>query len=129
MLELRNLVFDIPDAQGNPQHIIDDISLVIPDDRFTVITGSNGGGKSTLAKLIMGIERPTGGNIIFNDQDITDLNITERARLGIGYGFQEPARFKGLKVKNFLISPPTKSFRCLHTTNTLPKWVCAPPLI
>ncbi|MBQ6454806.1 MAG: ATP-binding cassette domain-containing protein [Eggerthellaceae bacterium] len=104
MLELKNLVFEVPVNEGavETKRIIDDLSLTIGDDRFTVITGPNGGGKSTLAKLIMGIEKPTSGQIIFNGEDITDLSITERARLGIGYGFQQPARFKGMKVKKLL---------------------------
>lgn len=102
MLELKNIVFEVPTDNGAPKRIIDDLSLVIPDDRFTVITGPNGGGKSTLAKLIMGIETPTSGQIIFNGQDITCMPIAERAKLGIGYGFQQPARFKGMKVKKLL---------------------------
>ena len=85
MLELKNLVFEVPADDGGTKRIIDDLSLTIPDDRFTVITGPNGGGKSTLAKLIMGIEEPTSGQILFNGEDITDKSITERARLGIGY--------------------------------------------
>lgn len=103
MLELQNLVFEVPSPDGNGQkRIINDLSLTIPDDKFTVITGPNGGGKSTLAKLIMGIEKPTSGKILFNGNDITDKSITERANLGIGYGFQQPARFKGMKVKKLL---------------------------
>lgn len=103
MLELRNLTFEVPLPEGGgTKRIIDDLSLTIPDDRFTVITGPNGGGKSTLAKLIMGVEKPTSGQIIFNGRDITNESITERARAGIGYGFQQPARFKGMKVKKLL---------------------------
>ena len=103
MLELKNLTFEVPLPEGGgTKRIIDDLSLAIPDDRFTVITGPNGGGKSTLAKLIMGVEKPTSGQIVFNGRDITDLSITERARAGIGYGFQQPARFKGMKVKKLL---------------------------
>lgn len=104
MLELKNLVFEVPVSDGSTEtkRIIDDLSLTIDDDRFTVITGPNGGGKSTLAKLIMGIEKPTSGQIIFNGQDVTELGITERAKAGIGYGFQQPARFKGMKVKKLL---------------------------
>ncbi len=103
MLELKNLVFEVASGEGGEKkRIIDNLSLTIADDRFTVITGPNGGGKSTLAKLIMGIEKPTSGQIIFDGQDITDMPITERARLGIGYGFQQPARFKGMKVKKLL---------------------------
>ena len=103
MLELRNLVFEVPVGEdGTIKRIIDNLSLAIADDRFTVITGPNGGGKSTLAKLIMGIEQPTSGQIVFNGQDITNMPIAERAKLGIGYGFQQPARFKGMKVKKLL---------------------------
>ena len=104
MLELKRIVFDVPVKEGSTEtkRIINDLSLTIPDDTFTVITGPNGGGKSTLAKLIMGIEKPTSGQIILDGEDITDLSITERAQRGIGYGFQQPARFKGMKVKKLL---------------------------
>ncbi len=110
MLELKNLVFEVevpggadaPSGAATTKRIIDGLSLTIPDDRFTVITGPNGGGKSTLAKLIMGIERPTSGTILFDGVDITQAGITERARLGIGYAFQQPARFKGMTVKKLL---------------------------
>ena len=104
MLELKRIVFEVPVKEGSTEmkRIIDDLSLTIPDDMFMVITGPNGGGKSTLAKLIMGIEKPTSGQIIFDGEDITDLSITERAQRGIGYGFQQPARFKGMKVKKLL---------------------------
>ncbi len=104
MLELKNLTFEVPLADGSKEtkRIIDDLSLTIPDGRFTVITGPNGGGKSTLAKLIMGVERATSGQILLDGEDITDLSISERANKGIGYGFQQPARFKGMKVKKLL---------------------------
>ena len=104
MLELRNIVFEVPVSEGSTEtkRIIDDVSLTIEDDKFIVITGPNGGGKSTLAKLIMGIEKPTSGTILFNGTDITDMDIDERARLGMGYAFQQPARFKGMKVKKLL---------------------------
>ena len=104
MLELKNLTFEVPLSEGakETKRIIDDLTLTIPDDRFTVITGPNGGGKSTLAKLIMGVEQPTGGQILFDGEEITNLSISERAKKGIGYGFQQPARFKGMKVKKLL---------------------------
>lgn len=104
MLELRNIVFEVPVSEGSTEtkRIIDDVSLTIEDDKFIVITGPNGGGKSTLAKLIMGIEKPTSGTILFNGTDITNMEIDERARLGMGYAFQQPARFKGMKVKKLL---------------------------
>jgi Fe-S cluster assembly ATP-binding protein len=101
MLELKNISFNVSDEKGE-KDIIKDVSLTLEDGKFLVITGPNGGGKSTLAKLIMGIEKPTGGKILWNGQDITDLSITERAKLGIGYAFQHPPRFKGLSVRDLL---------------------------
>lgn len=101
MLELKNVSFNVDTDKGNLE-IINDVSLTIPDDTFTVITGPNGGGKSTLAKLIMGIEKPTSGQILFNGTDITDMSVTERAKLGVGYAFQQPPRFKGLTVRRLL---------------------------
>ncbi len=104
MLELKNLVFEVPVSEGSTKtkRIIDDLSLTVEDNKFIVITGPNGGGKSTLAKLIMGVEKPTSGKIFFDGTDVTDLGISERAKMGIGYGFQQPARFKGMKVKKLL---------------------------
>ena len=101
MIKLENVSFKV-NVDGGNLEIIDNISLEIPDSSFTVITGPNGGGKSTLARLIMGIEKPTSGKIYFNDIDITDLSVTERAKLGIGYAFQQPPRFKGLTVRRLL---------------------------
>ena len=102
MLELKNISFHVPAANGQVNEIIDNLSLCLDTGKFTVITGPNGGGKSTLAKLIMGIEKPTAGRILLDGQDITDLSIAERAKLGIGYGFQQPPRFKGLTVRRLL---------------------------
>ena len=105
MLELRNLTFEVEGTKkekGQRLEIINDVSLTIDDGKFVVVTGPNGGGKSTLAKLIMGVEKPTSGQILFDGQDITDMPIFERARLGIGYGFQQPARFKGMTVRKLL---------------------------
>ncbi len=101
MLKLENVSFKV-DVDGSQLGIIDNISVEIPDGAFTVITGPNGGGKSTLARLIMGIEKPTSGRILYNDIDITDMSVTERAKLGIGYAFQQPPRFKGLTVRRLL---------------------------
>lgn len=101
MLELKNVSFEVPE-EGMDKEIIKNISFVIPDGKFTVITGPNGGGKSTLAKLIAGIQKPTAGQILLNGQDITELNITERARMGISYAFQQPVRFKGVTVLDLI---------------------------
>lgn len=101
MLELKNIEFKVQSSKGELE-IIDKVNLKLESGKFYVITGPNGGGKSTLAKLIMGIEKPTGGQIIFNGEDITDKPINERAKLGIGYAFQAPARFKGLTVRKLL---------------------------
>lgn len=97
MLELKHISFEVPE-DGKDKEIIKDISFTIPDGKFTVITGPNGGGKSTLARLIAGIQRPTAGQILLNGEDITELNITERAKLGVSYAFQQPVRFKGITV-------------------------------
>ncbi|MDL2232630.1 ATP-binding cassette domain-containing protein [Ruminococcaceae bacterium OttesenSCG-928-L11] len=101
MLELKNLSFQVRDDNGKKE-ILQDVSLVIEERSFVVITGPNGGGKSTLAKLIMGIESPTSGQILFNGEDITALGPTERAARGIGFAFQQPVRFKGLAVRDLL---------------------------
>ncbi|MBR6114481.1 MAG: ATP-binding cassette domain-containing protein [Oscillospiraceae bacterium] len=107
MLEVRDLCYsvDTPDAT---QDILNHISLTIPDNKLVVFTGPNGGGKTTLAKAIMGLVEPGEGTILFDGQDITGLSITERARLGISYGFQQPPRFKGIKVKDLLGLASTK---------------------
>lgn len=101
MLEIKNLCFSVPGDTGKTE-IINNINLTIPKGKFVVITGPNGGGKSTLAKIIMGIEKPTAGKIFWDRQDITELSITDRAKLGISYGFQQPPRFKGMKVMDLL---------------------------
>ncbi len=123
MLELKNIVFEVPidEHSSATKRIIDDLSLTIEDGKFTVITGPNGGGKSTLAKLIMGIEQPTSGTILFNGQDITHASITERANLGVGYGFQQPARFKGMKVKKLLELAAGKRLPALQCNEYLSK--------
>ena len=101
MLELKKISFQVDD-EGKDKEIIRNISLTIPDRKLVVVTGPNGGGKSTLAKLIAGIEKPTEGRIFFNGEDITELGVTERAQKGIAYAFQQPVRFKGIRVLDLI---------------------------
>ena len=101
MLELKQVSFDVS-ADGQEKEIIRNIDLTIPDNQLVVVTGPNGGGKSTLAKLIAGIEMPTGGRILLDGEDITDLSVTERAKRGIGFAFQQPVRFKGIRVLDLI---------------------------
>ena len=101
MLKIEGLCYTAPGEAGDKE-IIRDLTLEIEDRRFVVITGPNGGGKTTLAKLIMGVEKPTAGRILWNGEDITEKSVTERARLGISYGFQQPPRFKGMTVYDLL---------------------------
>ena len=100
MLELRNITYEVEDNQDN-KDILKDVSLTI-DEHFVAITGPNGGGKSTLAKIIAGIIKPTSGQILLDGEDITGLDITERAKHGISYAFQQPVHFKGLTVKDLI---------------------------
>ena len=101
MLELKNVSFEVSDEKAQKE-IIRGINLKIDDNKFVVITGPNGGGKSTLAKLIVGIEKPTSGQILFNGEDITEKSITERAKMGISFAFQQPVRFKGIQVLDLI---------------------------
>jgi len=127
MLELQNLCFQVSEdtdsraesrasatdnalrktelsdkGHASGKEIIKNINLTFEDHTFIAITGPNGGGKSTLAKLIMGIEKPTSGRILYNGTDITQMSISERANLGISFAFQQPVRFKGIKVKDLI---------------------------
>ena len=102
MLELKHVTFAVPAGSGEEKEIIHDLDLTVEDNQFLVITGPNGSGKSTLAKLIAGIERPISGQILLDGEDITALSITERARAGIGFAFQQPVRFKGVKVYDLM---------------------------
>ena len=101
MLELKHISYTVREGEEE-LGILRDISLTLDDHKLVVFTGPNGGGKTTLAKIIMGLVKPTSGRIFWNGQDITDLGITERARLGISYGFQQPPRFKGITVRKLL---------------------------
>ena len=97
MLEIKNLSFS---AQG--RKILDDINLTIPDGKLICLTGPNGGGKTTLAKMIAGVEKPDSGQILLDGLDLVPLDPTERARAGVGYAFQQPVRFKGITVRDML---------------------------
>lgn len=101
MLELKNISYQVSEEDSQVE-IIKHVSLTLDDNKFYVITGPNGGGKSTLARIIAGITAPTSGKIYFDGQDITDLSITDRARLGISFAFQQPVRFKGITVKDLI---------------------------
>ena len=100
MLELKNISYEVEEQDSNIA-ILRDINLII-EDKFVAVTGPNGGGKSTLAKVIAGILTPTSGQIFFDGEDITGLDITERAKKGISFAFQQPVRFKGLTVRDLL---------------------------
>ena len=101
MLELQHITYTVEDDNGNPHDILKDVSLTIAE-RFVAITGPNGGGKSTLAKIIAGIYTPTSGRILLDGEDITDLSITDRAKAGVSFAFQQPVRFKGLTVQDLI---------------------------
>lgn len=101
MLELKNLCLTAGDENGKTE-ILKNVNLAVEDRSFVVVTGPNGGGKTTLAKTVMGLAQPTAGQILWNGEDITALDVTERAKRGISYGFQQPPRFKGMKVTDLL---------------------------
>ena len=101
MLELKNISFKV-NVNGHEKEILKNLNIKLDNNKFIVITGPNGSGKSTLAKIIAGILVPTQGQILFDGKDITNLNITERAKIGLGYAFQQPVKFKGLQVYDLL---------------------------
>ena len=114
MLELKNI-----DFSRDGKHIINNLSLEIPSDKFVVITGPNGSGKSTLAKIIMGIEKPDSGKIVFDGEDITELTIDERARKGIGFAFQQVVKFKGITVFDLIRLSAGKDVTKIDACNVL----------
>ena len=101
MLQLKNICFSAENEDGSVKEILKDINLEL-DNGFAVITGPNGSGKSTLAKIIAGIIKPTSGSLILDGEDITGLSVTERARKGISFAFQQPVRFKGITVHDLI---------------------------
>ncbi len=116
MLEIKDICFERENKK-----ILDKINLKINTNKFIAITGPNGSGKSTLAKIIMGIEMPDSGKIIFNGKDITNLKSDERARLGIGFAFQQPVKFKGITVYDLLKIASKKEINKVEACNILSK--------
>ena len=114
MLELKNVSYILPDGHA----ILKDVNLSI-GERFVAVTGPNGSGKSTLAKLIAGIYLPTEGKIFLDGQDITTLSITERAKIGISFAFQQPVRFKGITVKDLISIAAGRKITLAETCNYL----------
>ena len=117
MLELQHICYDV-EQDGEDKGILRDIDLTI-DERFVAITGPNGGGKSTLAKIIAGIYTPTSGRILLDGEDITGLDITQRAHRGISFAFQQPVRFKGLTVKDLITLASGKNIGVPEACNYL----------
>ncbi|MBR1408020.1 MAG: ATP-binding cassette domain-containing protein [Clostridia bacterium] len=118
MIELQNVSFAV-DSESQEKEILRDVSLTIGDGRLVVITGPNGGGKSTLARLIAGVEQPSSGRILYNGEDITSLSITDRAKKGIGFAFQQPVRFKGIQVLDLLRIAAGKQITAADACNYL----------
>ena len=114
LLELKNICFE-----RDNKKILDNINLKIDSQKFIAITGPNGSGKSTLVKIVMGIEKPDSGKIIFNDKDITKLSIDERAKLGIGFAFQQPVKFKGITIYDLLRIASKKDLNKSEACNIL----------
>lgn len=117
MLELKNITYRVQDELGE-KTILKNVNLTV-DDHFVAFTGPNGGGKSTLAKVIAGIVKPTEGKIFFDGVDITDMSVTERANLGVSYAFQQPVRFKGLTVRDILSIAAGKQAKISDACNYL----------
>ena len=121
MLKLEHISYIVKDTEGNEKVILKDINIEIGSSETIVVTGHNGSGKSTLMKIIMGIVAPTSGKIIYDDTDITDYTITDRAKLGLAYAFQTPIRFKGLKVSDLLDTAQKTNSKIMEVCNYLSK--------
>ena len=120
MLKLDNVCYAI-EEDGKQKYILKNINLEINPNEIVVITGHNGSGKSTLMKIIMGVIPVTSGKIYFNGVNITDMTITDRAKLGIAYAFQTPVRFKGLKVRDLLSTAQKTNSQIMEVCNYLSK--------
>ncbi|MBQ9809304.1 MAG: ATP-binding cassette domain-containing protein [Ruminococcus sp.] len=120
MLELKNIRYDVDDNKGRVE-ILKDVSFTVESGKFVVITGPNGGGKSTIAKLIAGVNKSTGGQILFDGEDITEKSITDRARMGISYALQQPVRFKGIRVLDLLRIAAAKTLSVAEACEYLSK--------
>ena len=118
MLELKNICFEAEDEDGGVKQILKNVSLKV-DERMVVITGPNGSGKSTLARVIAGIVKPTSGQVILDGEDITDLDITERAKKGVSFAFQQPVRFKGITVFDLITIASGKKLTVAQACNYL----------
>lgn len=127
MLELRSVSLTLGNGNGGSKEVLSQIDLTLEEGKFYAVTGPNGGGKTSLAKVIMGIYQPTAGRIYYKGEDITDLSITERSQRGIAYAFQQPPRFKGVRVRDLLSiaannSLNEKDYHCLmHEVGLCPE--------
>ena len=121
MLDIQHLSFAVTNEAAGKE-ILHDITLTVDSGRFVVITGPNGGGKSTLAKMIAGIEKPTAGKILLDGTDMTYLSITDRAKLGVSYAFQQPVRFKGITVLDLRGLRRASAYRSAKRARFCPKW-------
>ena len=117
MLELQNICFSANTEEGR-RDILRDVSLKL-DDGFVAITGPNGSGKSTLARIVAGMVKPDSGRILFDGVDITDMSITDRAKAGIAFAFQQPVRFKGLTVRDLISMAAGRNMTVSETCESL----------